>query len=427
MKNRTFLITASIVSTLLFLSACKDNTTGPATATDPTGAAAKVTQANQILIPKIISFAETGDTTALDLSSAETLYNEALGLDAANKDAHFGLAIIDILSLGNNPDLRNLAGSWNVPIGPGMLTSITKASLSSYGNLMKEQLFGTFTEPMDRALGKTAASQASNPPSYYQNIIETALLPKLTSAINHLDIVLSNPDYAFLITPQLTNGASSETYRIDATEIYLLKAVLHLVVGEGSAAVAYNIDYDPSDSAAVYMAWQPGSAFLTLRTNGSQSMKNVRTNFIGAASSIQSSLNHLMTEAPNPETDLINYNPADHDAFVEVISGLDSLKTALSGPMAFSGGPTVNFMNFFDDAIPDYKQMVPGYTVSVAEGFNPGTYDATLTWTAASFDAFIFPDPTMRGLFPGMTDPDLKTWLDLSAATWEPTVVIPGS
>jgi len=427
MTNRNLFIAASIMSMLFFFSACNknDNPSGP-TATDPTGAADKVTQANQILIPKIIAFVNTGDTTALDLSSAEALYTEALSLDASNRDAHFGLALIDILSLGNNPELRNL-GNLNVAIGPGMLNSLAAPNLTSYGTMIKERLFSTFKEPMEQALGKVHSSQAGHLPSYYQDIIETALLPKLTSAINHLAIVLGNPDYAFLITPQLTNGLTTETYRIDATEINLLKAMLHVAVTEASAAVSYNLDYDPADSAGVYQAWQPGSSFLALRTNGSQRMKDVRSNFIAAASCVQASLNYLMTETPHTETDLINYNPADHDSFVEVISDLDSVKAALSGPMTFPGMPTVNFMNFFDNAIPDYKQMVPSYTASVQQGTTPGRYDALLTWTAASFDAFIFPDPTMRGLFPGMTDAELKTQLDLSAANWDQTVLIPGS
>lgn len=425
MKPKSLLIAASIVSTLFFFSACKnDSPNGPGT-NDPTGAAAKVTQANQILIPKIIAFANTGDTTALDLSSAQALYSEALTLDANNKDAHFGLAIIDILSLGKNPDLRNLSGS-SFPINPAALKSLASPNFSSFGTAIKERLFSTFNGPMNMALGKTASSQASHPPSYYQNIVETELLPVLTGAIGHLEAVLANPDYAFIITPQLTNGQTTETFRIDATEIYLLKALLHMTVTEAAGMVAYNIDYDPTSSSAVSQAWQPGSSFLALRPNGAQRMKDVRTNFIGAASSIQGCLNHLMTEGTHPETDVIKYNPANHDAFLSVIAGLDSVKSAVSGPMSFSGGPTVNFKNFFDDAIPDYKQMVPAYTVGVQTSATLGHFDAVLTWSAGSFDAWIFPDPTMRGLFPGMTDANLKIQLGLSAASWTQSVLIRG-
>ena len=262
-------------------------------------------------------------------------------------------------------------------------------------------------------------------PSYYQNIVEIALLPKVTSAINHLSFVLQNTNYAFLITPQMTG--QTETYRIDATEIYLFKGFLQFVATDMSGFVAYNIDYNPEDSAAVRQAWQTGSSFLTFRTNGSQRMKDSKIYFTGAASSIQASLNYLMTEPANPQTDIINYNPADQPAFQQVIMALDTLKAVLSGPYTFPGGPTVNFKNFFDDAIPNYKQMIPSYAVSVQQSSSPGRFDAVLTWTAASFSTWIFPDPTMRGLFPGMTDADLKLLLEISAANWEQSVLIQGS
>lgn len=424
MKNRTLLIAASITSMLLLFSSCK--TEGPTEpASNPTAAAEKINQANQILIPKIVALVNTGDTTALNVSAAASLYAEALGLDPSNKDAHFGLALTDIISLGANSELRGLFGPTVINIGPGILGSIAVPNFSSYGTLMKGRMFGAFNGPMSAALGKVTSPQADHPPSYYQNLVETSVLPKLSSAIAHLTVVLENSSYAFIITPQMTNGSTTETYRIDATEINLMKALLQLVTTEASLGVAYNIDYTPTDSASVYQAWQTGSPFLTLRTNGSQRMKDVRTNLIGAASSIQASLNFLMTEPPNPQTDLINYNPADQQVFLSVISTLDSVKSALSGPMSFSGGPTVNFKNFFDDAIPNYKQMVPAYTVSVQRNFY-SRYDAILTWTAASFNTWIFPDPTMRGLFPGMTDANLKTQLGLSALNWEPTVIIPG-
>lgn len=425
MKNHTLLIAASMVSMLFLFSACKkEGPTEPAG--DLTGAAEKVSQANQILIPKIVALVNSGDTTAFNLSSAAALYSEALTLDANNKDAHFGLALIDVLSLGNNPDLRNLFGNMNIVVGPGILKSFAAPNLTSYGTLMKDRLFGAFSGSMTRALGKGTSLQADHPVSYYQNIIETSLLPNLASAINHLTVVLQTSTYAFIITPQMANGDITETYRIDATEINLLKALIQFVATDASLVVSYNVDYSSSDSVAVFQAWQPASSFLALRTNGSQRMKDVKTHLTGAASSIQASLNYLMTEPPNPETDLINYNPADQQAFLQVISSLDSVKKVLSGPMTFGGVPTVNFKNFFDDAIPNYKQMVPAYTVSVQRNFTFNRYDATLTWTATSFDTWIFTDPAMRGLFPGMTDANLKAQLELSALNWQRTVLISG-
>ncbi|MBI4417126.1 MAG: hypothetical protein HY563_00010 [Ignavibacteriales bacterium] len=436
MKTLTnVLAVAAFFAMLVWSSGCQKSGPTETEDTPSTGAQEKVTQANNILIPRIILIVNSGSTdpSLFDFSSAATLYNDALALDASNKDAHFGLAIIDVLSLFGNPQITGLLGKEEVALSPDVLRSFaglstsTAGVLTSYGERLASRFTGLFQQRISLMLGKGSTAATHQLPSYYQNIIETAILPKLTSSINHLTIVLQDPAYAFLITPTMTGGNTTETYRIDATEIYLFRGLLQFVVADGSAFVAYNIDYNPGDSAGVYQAWQPSSGFLAFRTGGSQRMKDALTNFVGAATSIQGSLTNLMNEPANPQTDIINYNPSDGPVFMEIISALDSLKKVLSGAYTLPDGLTINLNAFFNDAIPNYKQMVPPYTVTVQPGFQPGTYDAILTWTASTFDQWIFPDPTMRGLFPGMTDTNLKVLLDVSALNWESSVLIPGS
>ena len=432
MNNRRIFMLTPIIAMLLLFSACGKK--GPSEPqTNPTAATDKVTQANDILVPKIILLVNSGGSNAatLDFSPAAALYQEALTLDPNNKDAHFGLSLTDVLSLASNTDIQSLFNANVLSLPPDFLKSVVSLSpnapqlLSSFGTQMIGRISGTFEGRISKALGKGALVQVGPMPSYYQNTVESVLLPKVVSALTHLSVVLQNTNYAFLITPQMTG--QTETYRIDATEIYLFKAILQLIATEGSGFVAYNIDYNPADSAAVYQALQPGSTFLAFRANGSQRMKDSRTYFTGAASSIQSSLNFLMNEPPHTQTDIIHYNPSDQQTFLQAIMEFDTVKAVLSGAYAFPGGPTVNLKNFFDDATPNYKQMIPPYAVSVQRSATPGRFDAVLTWTATSFNTWIFPDPTMRGLFPGMTDANLKLLLQISAANWQQTVLISGS
>jgi hypothetical protein len=42
-----------------------------------------------------------------------------------------------------------------------------------------------------------------------------------------------------------------------------------------------------------------------------------------------------------------------------------------------------------------------------------------LTWTAETFDQWIFPDPTIGGVLPGMTDPEFKRIFGISEDDWE--------
>ncbi|MEX1140301.1 MAG: hypothetical protein WEF53_13225 [Bacteroidota bacterium] len=434
MKKRHFLSLAPILVAvlMLFFSSCskEDNPAGPGG--DPAQAATKATQGHEVLIPKIALLVNSGgaDSTVFDFSTASSLYNEALALDPTNADAHFGLALIDLLSFGSNPSVWNIAGQMG-DFKPVFMESLMNPSagtagiLTQYGTALRDRFASSFDQRIQSALGKRTAL-AANPISYYQSILETAILPNLISAINHLNITLANTSYALLITPTMTGGNTTDTYRIDATEIYLLRGFLQFLTADISALVAYNFDYDPSDSAGVLAAWQPTSPFLAFRPSGATRMAAVRSNFIGAANSIQGSLNFLMNEQPNAQVDLIEYNPADASAFQEVIAILDTVKKFLSGPYQFPDGPTINLQQFFDNAIPNYKLKIPSYTVGVQAGFEQGKYDALLTFNAATFNDWVFPDPTMNGFFPGMTDADLKLLLEVSADNWEQTIIVPG-
>lgn len=433
--SRVLLVPLALATLMLVSPGCKE--AGPSGgSSDPAAAQDKAAQGNTILVQKIVLIANSGSTdpSLFDFSTAASLYNEALSLDPENRDAHFGLALTDVLSIFSDPQVTGLLSKGSaLALSPEILGSFVDLSsspaevLATYGNRLSTRFADMFEQRMAPMLGKGSVTLVDQPPSFYQNLVEAAILPKLISAIGHLNTVLADPTYAFLITPTMTGGNTTETYRIDATEIYLIRALLQFIVADASALVAYNVDYDPTDSAAVHQAWQSGSAFLAFRTNGAQRMADAHANFLGAATSVQGALNYLMNEAPNPQTDLINYNPDDGPAFLETIAGMDSIKMILSGPYPIPDGPTVNLSAFFNNAIPNYKLKVPSYTVTVMPGISPGTYDAVLTWTAATFDAWVFPDPTMNGLFPGMTDADLKVLMDVTADSWEPTVTIPGS
>ena len=439
MKTLSSLCILFTICALSFFSAC-DTTTNPGESpADPELANQKVAEANKLLIPKIIILANSGDTTGLDVSAAATLYAEALQADPGNGDAHFGLAITDLISIV--PDLASVAGGMS-PLTPSIVMSMlsggtsTSSFFEDMGAHLRSRVSGFARQQVEAAMGRgkpapvpggtAGAGSVQELPSFYQDLIENLVLPKITSAAGHLTVLTNITGYAFLITPAMTDSITTDTYRIDHTEIYLLLALLQGITAEASVLVAYNVDYDPSNAAAVSQAWEVSSPFLAFRPNGATRMQGARTNFVGMASSIQGSLNHLMNEPPNPEVDLINYNPNDAAAFQEAIMILDTVKTALSGPYAIPDGPTVNLKEFFDNAIPNYKAKVPPYTVTVAASSSPGLYDAVLTWTAASFDEWIFPDPTLNGFLPGMTDAGLKLLFGITAADWERSVLIEG-
>ncbi len=273
------------------------------------------------------------------------------------------------------------------------------------------------------------AQDSSERFSYYQGIIETGVLPVLADAITHLKVVTQHSDYIFYITPQELGQDSGDSIRIGLAEIYTLLAACQAVDGLGSFAVAYNVDYNASDSNAVRQAWQPGSSFLALRSNGSQRMKDAKTNLLGAATSIQNGISFLIQ---HPNNGIIPYTPADGPELTDVTYSIDTLQKYLSGAVQVSGdfnndgvntNLTIDMASFFDNAIGDFKQKVPAYTVSIQQDGN--VYDPVLTWQATSFSTWTFPDPKFNGIFPDITtDAQLKQTFGLTASNWGQLVVI---
>ena len=132
---------------------------------------------------------------------------------------------------------------------------------------------------------------------------------------------------------------------------------------------------------------------------GAQKMKDVKSNFLGMASSIQNGIIFLRT---HPGSGIIMYRPEDDPQLFALMSSMDTVKSYLTVPFHIrSAGHdlTISLSNFFDNATSDFKQDFPSYTTAVQRN-SSGTYDAFLIWQAGSFATWTFPNPTFNGLFP---------------------------
>jgi hypothetical protein len=429
-NNVRFFFLLSISIGISFLTGCKSQSPTDSTPKDPAKAVERVSQANQILVPRIGIIVSTGgDSSALNLSSANSLYREALTYDNDNLDAHFGVALTEMLTLFSDPSVSGLGGLGIPFFSAQPVISALKVGGGyqqfPYPSVINDvESIKTLVRPSGAVRSLLAKSQVDHPPSYSQDIVETKVIPVLADAIQHLQRITQNANYAFLITPQLMGTDSGPTYRIDLTEIYLLLAVVQFLDGEALWFASYNIDYSSASEASVTQVWKPSSPFLALRTNGAQHMKDTRSSYVGLATSIKSGINFLMNDPPHKETDVITYNPQDQAQFKSIIQSMDTLIAEFSGPWS-TGGVTINPVNFFDTPVTDFKAKLPLYSAT-ARLNSSGKYDAVLTWQAVTFDAWVFPDPTFNGFLPGMTDVHLKQVLGIDGGTWGRTVTIPG-
>ncbi len=433
MKTSKIFSLLYVIASFLFFIGCDNESITNTTPKDPAKAKERVTQANQILIPRIAMISSNQDPSTFDLSSANALYNEALQYDPTNLDAHFGAAITGVLTLFSDTTIRDL-GSGNISFP--LLSATEIISVLQRGdhkrisrlveNISAEDVQLLF-QPSNSAAKVLAKSNNDNPlPSYFQNIVETKVLPVFIVAIQHLQQVTLDQDYAFLITPEMTGGADETTYRIDLTEIYLLLSLFQYIDAYGSIFVSYNIDYNSSAAASVIQAWTTGSPYLALRTNGTQHMKTARSNIVGAATSMKNGFTFLMNEPPHQEMDIIKYNPNEQQYYLNTIQSANETIAMFSGPSVIENGITVNLVNFFDSPISDFKTKLPAYTVTAQFNGFSGRYDAVLTWGASTYDTWVFPDPTFNGVLPEMTNQGLKQLLDINAATWQRSLILPG-
>ena len=426
---------------LLALGGCSSDSSSPQV--DPQKAKERVSQGNQIFIPKLALIIVSGgrDTSAYEMSGAKSLYGEALAADPGNLDAHFGYAATEVLLLNKDPEVRTLFGGMIDPLVPALpVTSVLKDAPSArqvLTSVMGQKILSFASGPMPQSPGDLygGLQKAGSivPFSHYQTILETRVLPVLSDAIGHFKIITQNPDYAFYINEQELGSTLNDSIRIDLTEIYLLLAITQAIDAEASFLVAYNVDYNSADGVAVGQAWQLNSPFLALRTGGAQRMKDTKSNFIGFATSLQNGITFLLGETPHPGIDLITAGPQDVQRLNSLIDTLNVVKSLVTEPLHLSGdlnhdgsvdNLTVSLSNFFDNAVTNFKAKLPPYTVGVQQNYN-GTYSAVLTWQAASFSSWVFPDATFNGLFPGMTDASFKQTFGL-ATVWSQHLVIGG-
>lgn len=429
----------AVIFLFLTLQGCSSDSSSPQV--DPQKARERVSQGNQIFIPKLALIIVSGgrDTSAYNMSSAKSLYGEALAADPGNLDAHFGYAATEVLLLNKDPQLRSLLGGLINPVAPALpVMSVLKGRPSArqlLTSIIGPKLLSFSSGPLPQSpadlYGGLRKTDTAVPFSYEQNILETRLLPVLADAIQHFTLITQNHNYAFYINSEEAGVTLSDSIRIDLTEIYLLLAITRGISAEASFLVAYNVDYNSADQTAVREAWQVNSPYLALRTGGAQRMKDTKSNFIGLATSLQNGITFLLGETPHPGIDLITASPQDAPQLLAVIDTLNVFKSFFTDPLHLSGdfnrdgvrdNLTVSLSNFFDNAVSNFKAKLPSYSVDFQPNFN-GTYSAVLVWQATTFNSWVFPDATFNGLFPGMTDASFKQTFGLASA-WSQRLVI---
>ena len=398
---------------------------------------------------------EEGGLKDVDFTQANELYKEAIALDPSNTEAQFGAGVTELLMLAQNADVQAVEDSLRAFMGEGgeegaekPLLGVGMAPNAKRIAMMPKIVYrmGKNTLPAKRARKTAKSAGEIRTVRDLQRIIEETFIPAVDYALARLTVVEGDPDFQFIITPELQGDAEEDSLELDLGEVYILDAQLRTLKAFLLVAIAYNLDFDENGSydflqeefsdaeiLRQLMRVDQDSDFLTLRS--SDGMLPAGLNVLSALEKLEASVAFIRAEEDDQRDDLIRQrdledldaeidlsDQADVPDFLRDVDGIEQalskLREVLSGPVDidadFDGDGeeeilTVNLSAFFYAPVQDLKELLP-YHKWFSENFeNEEIYDdfaltdADGNTLGENDPPFVLPDPTFGGLLPDLT------------------------
>jgi hypothetical protein len=397
------------------------------------GISALLAQAIVSLEDGMFEAANVGSVSDLDnfsFQQAHMLFTQALASAPTNHTAAFGVAVTTVFRLEDNSEVRSLAQEWedwieDVPIEtlapfltpptplrwgrahlPLDFAGADVRHLASAGGLAVRQLM-ELTSLMDARVPSLAQSQ---------DVLLRVVRPELEAGLGALEGI-DDPAFDFIVTPRMQgeDSTTADPLQLDYTEVLVLRASLEAALASIDIATAYSMVPNPTDPTGFVTAMTPGSSFLTLAPGGAARLTAALPRIENAIALLRSAIDNLEAETDDQSDDIIKYDRSgsgdgfDAQELTDARNVLMDIDAALNGPATvtlFEGDPdevqfTLNARAFFTNPIPDFKALLPAYQVSTA--MHGTTTKGRFRWVALNLDEWQFPDPTFRGLLPGMT------------------------
>jgi len=409
---------------LFFIVGCttnEDTTTGPTT--DPAGSSLKSQQAYESL--EIVfttwangNFQNTSDFDALNFKTANSLYKDAVNLDPNNLDAHLGAAITEILCTYADTAVNRVVKQWE-SFGNSNNNGLSAPAIRNAGLLSSTSQMVVPVNEMAKNLFKIYSVAKVDPPliSDMQNVVKTAFLPRIDYAIQQLSYVEKSDTFKFRVSGKMQGDANLKAVYIYPTEIYFTDALLHGVKSLLEGMLVYKFDLPDYKQASLLAALaQNSTSFLYLAADGNTHSQNAKGAVDTMISKMLTGINKLETISGTKSDAIVKIGQdgikqTDLDS---VKTYLNKAKSALTGPITIHLDNVgtdqvpmdiqVNLGNFFDNPVANPKaSFLPPYTVS-ADGID----GVNLQFNAKTYADFKFPDPTFGGVFPGMTNENMK-------------------
>lgn len=355
---------------------------------DSTGAAIKVAEANTALeniLFQLINGPEPQSPSDLNFTNAYVLYREALALDSLNPTAHFGKGLLEILMLSRETAMQQIFDDWKafferdsmfeIELPTLMRRQPAKPTLIFSGS----QLTLPVMSPLTMLKQLTDGNRITNvDPTIrdLQDFLLQHLVPRLSTAIQHLQFVANQPSFTFVVTPRMQGDPNEDAVYLDLTEVNATLSALNVLKAQLLQWCAYDLSFENYTASGMRTAFAQNSSFLSLRDGGSQRMAEAGDCWLSAIDALNRAITHLESETGNQSRHLIKIDPNDGISRAD----LDTLKHYL---------PKVR------------QAFVTSERFTMDADNNENTPDVTLDISMRQF--FYNPVVNLKGLFPPYT------------------------
>ncbi|MFH1760351.1 MAG: hypothetical protein ABIA63_04545, partial [bacterium] len=257
------------------------------------------------------------DFQTVNFASINADYKTAIAQNPNNTEAQFGAAVTEMVLLVNSKIANDFDSIMNHPMLEGENEEPVAGKRISLFKMARMNPQPEGLPNTGLALAKIASSAENFPRiSEIQDSLITIVLPVINYALNRLQVVENDPDFKFLITPQLFGEDEGDTVELDLGEIYLFDAALKILRASILCLTAYNFDIDDNgsykwideidsvedtdDSMAAVLGFrrvkylfENDPDFLTLRAGGAVNMKEALASLQAAIMKVKASMTFI--------------------------------------------------------------------------------------------------------------------------------------
>ena len=351
-------------------------------------------------------------------ANANAHFKAAIALDPGNAQAQFGAGVTEVYLLQNDPDI--LAVQAQLPLVRSPIVPV-QHSRTGRVETMRQRLTAARSgvdqryspKPMGTAFFRTLLLAADEPDSIseVQAIIRNKVMPRLQYAEERLNAAEAASNFVMLLPPSVTD--LPDTIEIDKTELYVLDAVVNSVQGWCGLLVAYNFDVENSDFEHVNAEslLTGATAWATLHAGGVLDLASARLNFLNVKGKLDAAAAYLAAETDDQSDDIIPQSWLTTQDFTDLHDAVAQVYTSLNSPVTI----TVN----------DYSMQPMDLQIQIGRFFVPAITDLKPKFPALVFYGTVpeiavpitFPDPTINGIFPDMTNVRWRQLTGITAAS----------